>query len=806
MMLFLTKINKLIFSIIALILVTYSSISVAMANSSELKDDKLRVGIDLTYTPYAYLDNGKPSGFDPDFTRLLAKSLGGTAEFKDTRIENIIIGLNAGYYDLVASALYVNPDRAKQVDFLPYLQTGGVLVVRADDPFSPQSLQDLCGKSMSSMKGASWISTVNKVSAEYCVAKNLKPIVVKEYPSAPEAAQALLSKGVDVQYEDAAVAQMVINQLGDRLKITTKKQLAPVLIGLGFNKQDTQMKAKIANAILKLKASGEYDQLLKKYNLAFPSEALLKENNLSDALEKSAAVLNQTNHQDSATSSLRAFDWHYLISLLYNMDFWKAGLTVLELSTLTWIFAVVLGFFLALGNQSKYKAIKVVSGGYIWLFRSLPLLVLLIFIYNLPQFWSASAVLLSNSFIAGLIALVLSESAYVAEIHRGALQAVPKEQYEAGQALGIRFFGIQKHIVTPQALKVALPPLTNQYVTIVKLTSLVSVISLTEILLVGQQLYTRNFLVMETLLAVAFYYVLIVSLVTWLLSKVERRLDVSLRKTKVFDETIDVNEQSLNQYQSLKANHDTGMALSMKNAKKAYGPVNVLKNIDLDVAWGEVVSIIGPSGSGKTTLIRSMNGLETLDQGQVFLEGQLFIDNNKLVDGAQKRIVHLGMVFQNYNLFPHKNVLENLMLAPEYHGREGQEVRLLALAMLNKVGLLKHAHKYPHQLSGGQRQRVAIARALVMQPHIMLFDEPTSALDPELVNEVLLVMEELAKDGMTMIIVTHEMRFAFNVSDRIVFMTNGEILYNQTPNEMRENKDERVSKFIDNKIADDFCI
>ena len=169
--------------------------------------------------------------------------------------------------------------------------------------------------------------------------------------------------------------------------------------------------------------------------------------------------------------------------------------------------------------------------------------------------------------------------------------------------------------------------------------------------------------------------------------------------------------------------------------------------------------------------------------------------------------MHKIKLFQSYNLFPHRTVLENLLLAPEYHGKAEHETRLLALAMLDKVGLLAHANKYPHQLSGGQQQRVAIARALVMKPKIMLFDEPTSALDPELVGEVLLVMEELAKEGMTMIIVTHEMQFALKISDKIAFMDSGEIAFLQTPNELRQNDDPRVRRFINNEILlNDFSI
>lgn len=496
------------------------------------------------------------------------------------------------------------------------------------------------------------------------------------------------------------------------------------------------------------------------------------------------------------------FQWEYLGSLLLNKNFWAACVTVIELSTLTWLFGVVFGFILALARQSRFVVLSKFAKGYIWFFRSLPLLVLLIFTYNLPQAWAASSIVLSSPFAAGLIALVLSESAYIAEIHRGALQAIPKGQIEAGKALGIPFLGVQKLIVIPQALRIALPTLANQYVTIVKLTSLVSVISLTEILLVGQQLYTRNFLVMETLLAVAFYYVLIVTLMTFILNKLENKLDVTKREAAESKETIKVNHQELNQLSQLKVERAGDFALEVKDVQKKFGQTEVLKHINLNVRWGEVVSIIGPSGSGKTTLIRSINGLETIDSGEILLEGQPFLSGtqdgeNISTHNYMNKIVHIGMVFQGYNLFPHKSVLENVMLAPLYHGQhQKEEIRTLALAMLDKVGLLEHANKYPHQLSGGQQQRVAIARALVMKPSIMLFDEPTSALDPELIKDVLAVIEELAKEGMTMVIVTHEMSFAFKVSNRVVFMEKGQIVYDATPEELQNTSDERLDSFL----------
>ena len=763
-------------------------IRINIFHAQTLKKGELTVGIDLTYAPYAYTEGG-PRGFDPDLMRLVAEKLKLKVVFKDTRIENIIIGLNAGHYDVIASALYVNSQRAKQVSFLPYLQTGGVLVVRKDDTYRPTSLQELCGKKISSMKGAAWIPKLNEISQKYCLLNNRNTIEVKEYPSAPEASQALLSKGVDVQYEDAAVAKMLVDNLEEKLVISTKEMIDPVLIGLAFKKDNSSLKNKISKIIQDLRESGEYQQLLNKYNLAYPSKELLKTYKLEE-------------EDISDNNKKKGFNWEYFIDQFFNKDFWKACITVLELSTLTWCMGIILGFFVALLGRSKSLILRKISRGYIWFFRSLPLLVLLIFIYNLPQIWPQSSIILSNPFISGLLALVLSETAYIAEIHRGALQAVPKGQYEAGKALGLSYWLIMRLIIVPQTLRVALPSLANQYITIIKLTSLVSVISLTEILLVGQQLYTRNFLVMETLLVVALYYVLIVTIVTWIIHKLEGKFDVNKKITDM-DESIQVDHDKLKKYSTIKSNKIGELALSLKNINKSYGNTPVLKNINIAVPWGNVISIIGPSGSGKSTLIRSIIGLESIDTGDIRMGNTPIITkNNHKIENTIKNNHNqrIGMVFQSYNLFPHKTVLENVMLAPLYHlkNKDKIAIRTYALAMLDKVGMLSHANKYPHQLSGGQQQRVAIARALAIHPSIILFDEPTSALDPELVKEVLKVIKELSNEGMTMIIVTHEMKFAFEVSDRIIFMESGQILYNEEPQQLKKTRDERLLKFIGN--------
>lgn len=501
------------------------------------------------------------------------------------------------------------------------------------------------------------------------------------------------------------------------------------------------------------------------------------------------------------------FDWAYTFSLLKHKDFWQATLTVIEMSVLVWFLGIILGFILAIGKKSDFKPISLISRGYIWLFRSLPLLVLLIFIYSMPQVFPQTSVILSSSFISGLIALTLCESAYIAEIHRGGLNSVNQAQIEAGKALGIKPLGIQRLIVVPQAIRIALPTLSNEFVTIVKLTSLVSVISLTEILLVGQRLYTQNFLVLETMLAVAFYYVLIVTIFGFLIQKFEKLIDINLRKPGMLKEgelvTDITSNKSLENYKEILYEKKGDYALEATDIHKSYGSHEVLKGIDLKVKWGEVVSIIGPSGSGKTTFIRTLNGLESLNKGTVNLMGNPFLKDQELTESSKsfkEQIVHIGMVFQNFNLFPHKTVLENVMLAPQYHKMYDKGInQLTAIAMLDKVGMKLHAKKYPHQLSGGQKQRVAIARALAMEPSIILFDEPTSALDPELVNEVLKVMAQLAEEGLTMIIVTHEMNFAFEISDRVIFMEGGHIIEQGSPAELKVSQNDRFNQFVNNE-------
>ncbi|MFJ7621965.1 amino acid ABC transporter ATP-binding protein, partial [Rhodococcus erythropolis] len=235
--------------------------------------------------------------------------------------------------------------------------------------------------------------------------------------------------------------------------------------------------------------------------------------------------------------------------------------------------------------------------------------------------------------------------------------------------------------------------------------------------------------------------------------------------------------------------------ISMTSVNKHFGELHVLQEVNLEVPKGQVVIVLGPSGSGKSTLCRTINRLEPIDSGTIAVDGKTLPEEGKALAALRADV---GMVFQSFNLFAHKTILENVMLAPmKVRKAKKDEAKKTAQALLERVGIANQADKYPAQLSGGQQQRVAIARALAMQPKVMLFDEPTSALDPEMVNEVLDVMTSLAKEGMTMLVVTHEMGFARKAGDRVLFMADGQVVEDTTPEEFFTHpKSDRAKDFL----------
>lgn len=250
-----------------------------------------------------------------------------------------------------------------------------------------------------------------------------------------------------------------------------------------------------------------------------------------------------------------------------------------------------------------------------------------------------------------------------------------------------------------------------------------------------------------------------------------------------------------NAKQQLQKNNETDVIIELDNVQKWYGDFHALKDINLTVKNNEKIVICGPSGSGKSTLIRCINRLEEHQQGRIFIDGTELNDQTEDVERIRSEV---GMVFQHFNLFPHMTVLDNMLLAPTLvRGLSKEDARALAMKYLARVQMTEKANSYPSELSGGQQQRIAIARALCMQPRIMLFDEPTSALDPEMVKEVLDVMVELAKEGMTMVVVTHEMGFAKTVADRVIFMDQGEIIEKNNPVDFFQRpKNQRARDFL----------
>ena len=236
--------------------------------------------------------------------------------------------------------------------------------------------------------------------------------------------------------------------------------------------------------------------------------------------------------------------------------------------------------------------------------------------------------------------------------------------------------------------------------------------------------------------------------------------------------------------------------IEIKGLKKSFGDLEVLKGIDQNVEEGEVLCIVGPSGSGKSTMLRCINRLEEPTAGEIYIDGELVTDKN--IDSMRTK---MGMVFQSFNLFPHKSVIENLTIGPvNVKKADEAEIKEKAMKLLERVGLAEKADEYPRNLSGGQQQRVAIARALAMDPEVILFDEPTSALDPEMVGEVLDVMKDLANEGMTMVVVTHEMGFAKEVADKVIFMDGGYVVEQGTPDAVLNHPEEARTKDFLSKV------
>jgi polar amino acid transport system permease protein len=517
----------------------------------------------------------------------------------------------------------------------------------------------------------------------------------------------------------------------------------------------------------------------------------------------------------------------------------------LLLTALGAFFGFALGTVLALARVSSSPLMVAVSWGFIWLFRSIPLIVLLLLLNNLGYlyqtvtlgvpftgitFASWSTTQLMTPFLAAVLGLTLNLGAFSAEVIRGGILSVDQGQHEAAAALGLPRGHQARRIVLPQAMRAILPTAFNEIIGLAKGTSMVYVLALPELFYTVQIIYRRNLEVIPLLMVATVWYLIILSVLSVIQYHVERHYARGALRNlppNAFRAAFArLGLVALNPARSQSAagpdqplapvwrpagnvpvlvEPRRGGAIEIAEVSKNFGEHKVLTDVSLHVPAGSVTAIIGPSGAGKSTLLRAINHLERVDRGLIAIDGELIgyrRDGDALHELAEAEVLgrrtEVGMVFQNFNLFPHLTVLANITEAPvAVRGLSRAVAETQARELLARIGLADKADAYPRQLSGGQQQRVAIARTLALRPKVLLFDEPTSALDPELVGEVLDVIKELTRSGITLVIVTHEIGFAREVADNIVFMEQGRVIETGPPEQiLSQPRHPRTAAFL----------
>ena len=512
----------------------------------------------------------------------------------------------------------------------------------------------------------------------------------------------------------------------------------------------------------------------------------------------------------------------------------------IKITVLAMAIGLFLGLALALMRLSGMWPLSATSWFYIWFMRGTPQLLQLVFIFDaLPLIG-----LRFDTFTTAVIGFALNEAAFSGEIIRGGIISVDRNQSIAAKSLGMGPTLTLRRIIMPQALRPILPAMTNDTISMLKLTSIASVIFVNELTFRAQQIVGQNFKFFTVFAAAAVIYLVMTSVISIVQAILERRFSLEKQPLPgsatamgrffgfrgiekpvaapasyapasppppdpdaVPERVADTSDwiELLAEQQRETREHKDEPFVVCTDVHKSYGPNHVLRGIDMTVKRGEVVTIMGPSGSGKSTLLRMVNHLEAIDDGEITVDGKYVgyeIVKGKLKpsrDLSRARAeARIGMVFQHFNLFHHFSALENVVEAPiRVYGVRKQQAHEAARRLLIGVGLGDHLDHLPHRLSGGQQQRVAISRALAISPKLMLFDEPTSALDPELVSEVLSVIRRLAEAGMTLIVVTHEVRFAKEVADRVIFMDEGRIVEEGPPAQVLGNpKEARTRRFL----------
>ena len=463
------------------------------------------------------------------------------------------------------------------------------------------------------------------------------------------------------------------------------------------------------------------------------------------------------------------------------------GVTLL-ISLLSAVLGTLFGFGLCLMRRSRYAGVSRAAAAFIRIIQGVPLVVLLL-VLNFIVFASGDV----NGILVATIGFAVNFGVYVSEMMRSGVDAVDMGQWEAAKALGFGHAKTFLKVIAPQALRYVLPIYKGEFISLVKMTSIVGYISIVDLTQASDIIRSRTYEAFFPLIATAVIYFLLAWSLTLLLGALEKSIDPKRRSRKPKGVDLSALPNDSETQADIAPKGDE--VITIEHLKKVYPNVTPLVDVNAHVRRGDIITVIGPSGTGKSTLLRCLNRLETPTEGEITVFGERAGEKGADISRLRQR---MGMVFQSFNLFPHLTVIENIMLAPvELKGLSRQLAYEAGMRLLKTVGLADKAFSYPDELSGGQKQRVAIVRTLAMNPEIILFDEPTSALDPTMVGEVLSVIRSLAQKNMTMMIVTHEMKFARDVSTRVFYMDEGVIYEEGAPEQIFERpQKERTRQFI----------
>ncbi len=458
-------------------------------------------------------------------------------------------------------------------------------------------------------------------------------------------------------------------------------------------------------------------------------------------------------------------------------DHWKLmldglGVTI-EIMISTAILGTLFGIVLCFVRRGKSRVAGGITKVFVRIMQGVPIVVLLLVMYYI--IFAKSTI---SGILVGIIGFSIDFGVYVSEILRSGIDSVDKGQWEAAYALGFNKYRTYTKVIMPQALQYALPVYKGQFISMVKMTSVVGYVAVQDLTKASDIIRSRTYDAFMPIIATAIVYFILAWLMTTLLGLVEIKIDPSRRRNILADiDTTAVDLSKNNFTKAIPQKNTSGDSaeeiIKIEHLRKEYENVTPLVDVNAVVRKGDIISIIGPSGTGKSTLIRMINRLEEPTSGTVYAFGKKVDSHDSSIHELREK---MAMVFQAFNLFNHLTIIENIMLAPVLlKGISRQDAYEKGMKLLQSVGLAEKALNYPAELSGGQKQRVAIVRALAMDPEVMLLDEPTSALDPGMTNEVLHVIEDLAESGMTMLIITHEMKFAQSVSNRVFYMDEGSI-------------------------------